>query len=74
MTTQLDPQLAALSARLRREYVERPGLTLTLLQACRRWNVEETSFLLAVRPLLASGFLCFCGGRFVCADCGSRAA
>jgi DNA-binding IclR family transcriptional regulator len=47
----------ALTARIRAEFLEMPGLKLTLPQACRLWNVDDASCRHALATLAAEGFL-----------------
>jgi hypothetical protein len=50
-------QLTDLSARIRGEYREMPGLRLTVSQASRLWNVERDLCLRALESLTQTGFL-----------------
>jgi hypothetical protein len=47
----------ALLARIRSEYMEMPGLRLTLLQARRLWAVDALTCASALAALEAAGFL-----------------
>jgi hypothetical protein len=47
----------ALTARIRAEFLEMPGLKLTLPQARRLWNVDEASCQQALATLAAEDFL-----------------
>jgi hypothetical protein len=47
----------ALTARIRAEFLEMPGLKLTLPQARRLWNVDEALCGQALDMLAAEGFL-----------------
>lgn len=48
---------AALTARIRAEFTEMPGLKLTLAQASRLWNLNERVCREALDALIAEGFL-----------------
>jgi hypothetical protein len=50
-------QLTDLSARIRGEYREMPGLRLTLSQASRLWNVDRDLCIRALESLTQTGFL-----------------
>lgn len=47
----------ALLARIRSEYMEMPGLRLTLLQARRLWTIDALTCAGALAALESSGFL-----------------
>jgi hypothetical protein len=47
----------ALLAQIRGEFREMPGLTLTLRQASRLWNLEPLTCDVALRILVEEGFL-----------------
>jgi phage FluMu protein Com len=47
----------ALIARIRAEFTEMPGLKLTIQQACRLWNLQETVCRDALGQLASEGFL-----------------
>ena len=49
--------VSALSMRIRAEFLEMPGLKLTLPQARRLWHLDETSCRHALTALAAEGFL-----------------
>jgi len=51
-----------LRGRIRAEYVEMPGLTLTLVQASRLFGVEPAACAQALNTLVQDGFLA-CRGR-----------
>jgi hypothetical protein len=51
------PPLDALAARVRGEYVEMPGLQLTVSQACRLWQVEMSTCEMLLEQLVREGFL-----------------
>jgi hypothetical protein len=46
-----------LTQRIRAEYLEMPGLTLTLWQAMRLWNLDARVCLAVLDRLVQSGFL-----------------
>jgi hypothetical protein len=46
-----------LLARIRAEYREMPGLRLTLVQACRLWQVDAATCTRVLRALIEEGFL-----------------
>jgi hypothetical protein len=48
---------AALALRVRGEYLEMPGLRLTLSQAQRLWGVDSTQCEAVLKALVDSGFL-----------------
>jgi hypothetical protein len=60
-----------LSALIRTEYLEMPGLCLTLAQAARLWNVDTTSCQAVLDSLTREGFLRRSKGLYVIAG-GSR--
>ena len=47
-----------LVARVRGEYVEMPGLRVTLAQACRLWQVDMATCEKLLDHLIRDGFLC----------------
>ena len=47
----------AVVQRIRAEYVEMPGLSLTVLQAARFWGLSARTLLRALTSLVESGFL-----------------
>jgi hypothetical protein len=47
----------ALSERIRHEFVDLPGLKLTMAQACRLWSADETVCRDALATLIDEGFL-----------------
>jgi hypothetical protein len=49
--------LDSLVARVRGEYGEMPGMRLTLLQACRLWQVDVSTCELCLQELVRQGFL-----------------
>lgn len=64
----------ALEARCRREFVEMPGLHLTLLQAARLFNVEPALCKTLLDELVKRGFLCCGSGIYSRADLCRKAA
>lgn len=63
-----------LSLRIRAEYLEMPGLRLTLRQAARMWNGDPTVCTEALNGLVGSGFLCKRDASYLRADAGLRNA
>jgi hypothetical protein len=51
------PYHADLLTRIRAEYIEMPGLCLTLSQAAKLWNVDRDTCAMALDSLTATGFL-----------------
>ena len=52
--------------RIRGEYREMPGLSLTTSQACRLWNLDRTACQAVLQALLDEGFLAqTVAGQFV---------
>jgi hypothetical protein len=51
------PQMSSDVARIRNEYVEMPGLVLTLPQAARLWGLSESRSALLLSMLVETGFL-----------------
>ena len=56
------------------EYVEMPGLQLTLAQASRLWDVKPERAGLALETLVTTTFLRHDGDCYVRADCGRASA
>lgn len=65
---------AALLARAYGEYVEMPGLQLTLAQASRLWNLKPAMSALVLDRLVEASLLRLTGDRYVRADSGRRCA
>ena len=63
-----------LLARIHSEYVEMPGLQLTLAQASRLWNVDAARTAQVLETLIDVSFLRRVGNRYVRADCGRMCA
>ena len=49
---------ALITERVRGEFREMPGLTLTLAQAARLWSLEATTCAEVLTQLVATGYLC----------------
>jgi hypothetical protein len=64
-----DAREAALLARVYEEYVELPGLQLTLAQASRLWHVDPTVARSALEELVQASFLRKKGDCYVRTDC-----
>jgi hypothetical protein len=56
------------------EYLEMPGLNVTIPQACRLWDIDAPRCAHLLETLLASGFLRKRGECYVRADAGRHAA
>ena len=64
----------ALCTRIIGEYLEMPGLKVTIPQASRLWDIDPARCAHLLDTLLASGFLRKSGGEYVRASVGRRAA
>lgn len=62
-----DPELLH---RVHGEYMEMPGLRLTLAQACRLWNADATTSLDVLNQLVEKQFLRLSGPHYVRAAAG----
>ena len=62
-----DPRLLQ---RIHGEYMEMPGLRLTLQQACRLWNVDAATSLDVLNRLVDEQFLRLSGPHYVRAAAG----
>jgi hypothetical protein len=62
------------SAHIVADYLELPGLNVTLLQACRLWNLDAPECARLLNNLLARGFLRKSGDRYERARSGCIAA
>jgi hypothetical protein len=62
-----DPRLLH---RVHGEYMEMPGLRLTLAQACRLWNVDQATSLDVLNHLVDEQFLRVSGPHYVRAAAG----
>jgi hypothetical protein len=51
-----------LAGRIRAEFLEMPGLRLTIAQACRLWGLEEGACRTVVDVLVGSSFLRWTAG------------
>jgi hypothetical protein len=69
-----DRVIDGLLARVYREYLEMPGLQLTLAQASRLWNVQLAMSAEVLDCLVQASFLRRCGDRYVRADSGRLSA
>jgi hypothetical protein len=63
-----------LCTRIVGEYLEMPGLNVTIPQACRLWDIDPPRCVHVLGTLLASGFLRKSGDVYVRADIGRNAA
>ena len=68
---EIDPNLVA---RVYGEYIEMPGLQLTLAQASRLWNIQPATSAHVLERLVDSAFLRRSGDRYVRADSGRACA
>ena len=64
----------ALHARIRAEYLEMPGMRLTLMQAARLFNLEQTQCAQVLNALVTSGALWTDGREFLGRNVGRRFA
>lgn len=60
--------------RVYEEYIEMPGLQLTVAQASRLWDVNPEQAGRALERLVATTFLRHIGDSYVRADCGRAVA
>ena len=60
--------------RVHGEYMEMPGLRLTLAQACRLWNVDQATSLDVLNQLVDEHFLRLSGPHYVRAAAGRSLA
>jgi hypothetical protein len=67
----VDPNLVA---RVYGEYLEMPGLQLTLAQASRLWNIQLATSAHVLERLVDASFLRRSGDRYVRADSGRACA
>jgi hypothetical protein len=63
-----------LLVRVYSEYMEMPGLQLTLAQASRLWNMQPTTSAHVLERLVNAAFLRRTGDRYVRADSGRLCA
>ena len=61
---------AGLTTRARTEFLEMPGLRLTLAQASRLWNASPEDCQRVFDELIADGFLCRVADLYLRADIG----
>ena len=66
------PPLESLAARVRAEYVEMPGLRVTLAQACRLWQLDVSTCENLLDRLIREGFLCRTDRGFYIAAAATR--
>lgn len=59
-----------LCARIVADYLDMPGLSLTLLQACRLWNLDRPDCADALNSLVSTRFLRKDGDAYVRSDVG----
>jgi len=59
------PRLTDLTSRIRGEYLEMPGMCLTLSQAAKLWNVDRDTCKYALESLMQAGFLYKSGETFL---------
>ena len=64
----------ALCTRMIGEFLEMPGLSVTIPQACRLWSIDQPRCVRVLDALLGSGFLRRSGDRYVRGERGRRAA
>lgn len=64
----------ALCTRIVGEYLEMPGLNVTIPQACRLWTIEPSRCARVLDTLLETGFLRKSGATYIRADGGRHAA
>ena len=64
------PASEVLLPRIRGEYLEMPGLRLTLAQACRLWQLDETTCEAALNTLIEQRFLQKSGRSYVASVSG----
>jgi hypothetical protein len=63
-----------LRTRIVSEYLEMPGLNVTIPQACRLWSIDRPRCAHLLDTLRASGFLRKSGEAYLRADSGRHAA
>jgi hypothetical protein len=67
--------LEGLATRIRNEFLEMPGLSLTVGQAQRMWQLREHECEMLLKALVEAGFLARTrGGAFVRSGTGSAGA
>jgi len=66
----LPPFTHDLNALVRAEYLEMPGLCLTVAQAARLWNVSRDECLQTLDALTQAGFLCRSKDQYLKAGSG----
>lgn len=73
-TDEREPLDNVLLARVYGEYIEMPGLQLTLPQASRLWNTKLATSASVLERLVSASFLRRAGDRYVRADSGRLCA
>lgn len=73
-TDEREPLDNDLLARVYGEYIEMPGLQLTLAQASRLWNTKLATSASVLERLVSASFLRRAGDRYVRADSGRLCA
>lgn len=66
----LPPFTHDLNSMVRAEYLEMPGLCLTVAQAARLWNVSRDECLRTLDSLTQAGFLCRSKDQYLRAGSG----
>ena len=69
-----DCEEPALCSRIVAEYLEMPGLSVTIPQGSRLWNLDRPRCATLLDALLAAGFLRRSGDTYLRADVGRDAA
>lgn len=69
-TAALPPFVHDLNAMVRAEYLEMPGLCLTVAQAARLWNVGRDECLQTLESLTKAGFLSRSKDQYLLAGTG----
>jgi hypothetical protein len=67
-----EPPSADLRSLVRAEYLEMPGLSVTLPQAVRLWNVDRHQCLVTLEALVSEGFLRRSRDTYIRATLGAR--
>ena len=69
-TAALSPFTHDLNSMVRAEYLDMPGLCLTVAQAARLWNVGRDECLQTLESLTKAGFLCRSKDQYLRAGTG----
>ncbi len=69
-TAALPPYIPDLDALIRAEYLEMPGLCLTVAQAARLWNVGRDECIKTLDTLTNAGFLYRSKDQYLRTGCG----